>query len=62
VLHLGASMAWIVLRVDIFKAKRPNRRHLRDVLAGPRPVEVGCVAGQNDYRAGRIGHQLSASN
>jgi len=48
----------IVIRVDIFNAKRPNRRHLRDVVAGLCPVKVGCVAGQNNHDAGRIGHQL----
>ena len=51
-------MPWIVVRINVFKAQRPDRRHLRDVLAGLRPMEVGCVAGQNDHGSGRIGHQL----
>src|SRR5215468_337407 len=32
------------LRVDIFKAKPPNRWHLHDVVAGLRPVDVGRVS------------------
>jgi len=48
----------IRFRADVFKAKRPNRRHLRDVLTGFRPVEMGRIAGQNDDAAGRIRLQL----
>ena len=48
----------IIFRADVFKAKRPNRRHLRDVLTGFRPVEMGCIARQNDDAAGRIRLQL----
>ena len=55
---LDGHSARIVFPIDVFKAKRPNRRHLRDVLAGFRPMEVGGVAGKNDHRAGRIGVQL----
>jgi len=47
----------IVFPIDLFKAKRPNRRHLRDVLAGFRPMEMGRVAGKNDHGAGWIGMQ-----
>ena len=47
----------IVFPIDVFKAKRPNRRHLRDVLAGFRPMEMGRVAGKNDHGAGWIGMQ-----
>jgi CheY-like chemotaxis protein len=48
----------IVLRADVFKSKWSNRRHLRDVLTGFRPVEMGRVAGQNDDGAGWIRLQL----
>ncbi len=34
----------IVYRTNVFKSKRSNRRHLRDVLTGFRPVEMGCIA------------------
>jgi len=44
----------IVVRVDVFKPKRPNRRHLRDVLTGFRPVEMGRIAPQNDDASGRV--------
>jgi hypothetical protein len=44
----------IVVRVDVFKPKRPNRRHLRDVLTGFRPVEMGRIARQNDDASGRV--------
>jgi len=36
----GTLIQRVVFRVDEFKAKRPNRRHLRDVVAGLRPMEV----------------------
>jgi hypothetical protein len=38
----------IVFPIDVFKAKRPNRRHLRDVLAGFRPMEMGRVAAKEE--------------
>src|SRR5215469_11811524 len=39
----------IVFRVHVFKAKRSNRRHLRDVLPGFCPVEVGGIARQDNH-------------
>jgi hypothetical protein len=55
----------IVVGADVFKAKPPNRRHLRDVLTGLCPVEVRRVAGQHDDAAGwkrlqLIGVELAA--
>jgi hypothetical protein len=47
----------IIVRFLIFEAERTNRGYLSDVLAGHCPVEVPCVAGQNDDAAGRIGLQ-----
>jgi hypothetical protein len=52
---ITAVVSRIVFRADVFKSKRPNRRHLRDVLTGFRPVEMGRVTGQNDDGTGRIG-------
>src|SRR5262245_52326654 len=54
----GVAIPRIVFRVDILNAQGPNGSHLRDVLAGLGPVEVGSIAGQNDYGAGRICFQL----
>ena len=43
----------IILRIHIFKPKRPDSRYLRDIFARLRPVEVGGIAGQyNDARSG----------
>ena len=42
----------------IFKAERPDRGNLRDVLAGLRPMEVPGFAGQNDDATRRIGLHL----
>src|SRR5258708_9430438 len=47
---------WIV----IFKAKRSDRRHLRDVFAGLRPMEMPGFAWKNDDASRRIGLQLIA--
>jgi hypothetical protein len=44
----------VISRVHVFEAKRPNRRYLGDVLAGPRPVEVRGAARQHDHGARRI--------
>ena len=44
----------IVFCAEVFKAKRPDRRYLRDVFTGFRPVEMGRIAGQNNDAAGRI--------
>src|SRR5437762_2662897 len=44
----------IVGGIEIFKAQRTNGRYLGDVLTGFCPVEVGCIAGQNDDATGRI--------
>src|SRR3984957_1432268 len=57
---LPALLPRIVIWIEIFEAKRPNRRHLRDVLAGLGPMEVPGIARQNDDAAGRIGLHLVA--
>src|SRR6516162_10394956 len=49
-----ALIPGVVFRVQVFKAQRSNRGHLRDVFAGLRPMEVPGIAGQNDDAAGRI--------
>ena len=51
-------VSWIVVSTEVFKSKRSNRRHLRDVLTGFRPVEMRRIAGQNDDASGRICLQL----
>ena len=43
----------IVGWVHILKTKRPDRRYLRDVLAGLCPVEMERVAGENDHASRR---------
>jgi hypothetical protein len=55
---LRIMVSWIVVRADVFKPKRSNRRHLRYVLTGFRPVEMRRIAGQNDNASGRICLQL----
>src|SRR5258708_10464435 len=45
---------WIV----IFKAERSDRRHLRDVFAGLRPMEMPGFARKNDPASRRIGLHL----
>src|ERR1035438_5059447 len=52
-------VSWIVFRAEVFQSKRPHRGHLRDVLAGFRPMEMGRVARENDHGTGRIGFQLT---
>ena len=51
-------VSWIVFRIEVFKSKRSNRGHLRYVLAGLCPVEMGRIARQNDDASGRICLQL----
>ena len=53
------AVSRIVFRAEVFQSKRPHRGYLRDVLAGFRPMEMGRVARENDYGAGRIGFQLT---
>ena len=55
---LRLVVSWIVVRTDVVKPKRPNRGHLRYVLTGFRPVEMGRIARQNDDASGRICLQL----
>src|ERR1700731_1302106 len=57
---LSTLLAGIVIWIEIFEAKRPNRRYLRDVLARLGPMEVPGIAGQNDDAAGRVGLDLVA--
>jgi hypothetical protein len=52
--RLNVVVSWIVLCIDIFKAKRTDRSDLRDVLTGFRPVEMKSIARQNDYGTGGI--------
>src|SRR5258708_8642083 len=47
---------WIV----IFEAERSDRRHLRDVFAGLRPMEMPGFAWKNDDASRRIGLHLVA--
>jgi GAF domain-containing protein len=58
-LPLRAVVSRIVFRAQVFQSKRPHRSHLRDVLAGLRPVKMGRVAWENDHGAWRIGFQLT---
>src|ERR1700730_1628982 len=53
-----SSVSRIVSRVQILEAEWANGRHLRNVFAGFGPMEMGRIAGQHDYRAGRIRLQL----
>jgi hypothetical protein len=46
------------MSTEVFKPKRPNCGHLRYVLTGFRPVEMGHIARQNDDGSGRICLQL----
>jgi len=57
---LPALFARIVGGIEIFNAERADRRHLRDVLAGSRPVEMGSVAGQHDHASRRKSLHLVA--
>jgi len=52
--------ARIIGDVRIFEAERPDRVHLRDVLAGLSPVEMPRISGKHKNAAGRIrGHGLT---
>ena len=53
-------VAWVVVQVVIFETERTDRRHLRDVFAGLRPVEMPGFARQNDDASRRIGLHLVA--
>jgi hypothetical protein len=59
---LNVVVSWIVLCIQIFKAKRPDRSDLRDVLTGSCPVEMKSIARQNDYAPGGYASSLSGSN
>jgi hypothetical protein len=57
---LIALIPRIVFRVNIVKAKRPNRRHLGDVFARFCPMGVGGITRQDHYAARRIGlHRIA---
>jgi len=49
----------VVFRVQIFEADWPERRYMRDVLTGFRPVEMRGAAGQDDDGTRRVRLQLS---
>lgn len=51
---LRVVISWIVVSTEVFKSKRPNRRHLGYVFTGFCPVEMGRIAGQNHDASGRI--------
>src|SRR5580700_2863069 len=57
---LRVLMARIVVCVVIFEAKRTDRRHLRDVFSGLRPMEMPGLAWKNDDASRRIGFHLVA--
>src|SRR5271156_2196306 len=50
----------IVARIQIFEAKRSDRRDLRDVLAGFRPMEVWRIPWKDDDATRRISIHLIA--
>jgi hypothetical protein len=54
----SSLILWVVSRVHVFEADRPDRCHLGDVLARSSPVEMRSAAGQDDDSTRRIGHQL----
>ena len=56
------AVPWVVVRVYVLKAKRPNRVYLRNVLPGLGPVEVGRTAGEDMTLPGGYATSLSASN
>ena len=51
-------VARIVVRIHVLKSQWAKRTYLCDVLTGLGPVEVWCIAGQDDYSARRICLQL----
>src|SRR6478672_13869730 len=53
-------MAWIVMRIVIFEAKRTNCCYLSDVFAGFRPMKMPGFAWKNDDASRRIGLHLFA--
>jgi hypothetical protein len=57
---LPALFARIIGGIEKFNAERADRRYLRDVLAGSRPVEMGSVAGQHDHASRRKSLNLVA--
>src|SRR5262249_53593691 len=50
----------IVARIEILKTERPDRRYLRDVLAGLCPMEMGSATWQHDHAARWKGLDLVA--
>lgn len=52
--------AWIVGGIQIFEAQRADRRDLRDVFAGFRPMEMRGIAWQNDHACRRKSLHLVA--
>jgi hypothetical protein len=47
-----SAVARVIPGVEILHRKRSDRRHLRHVLPGGRPMEVRRVAGQDDAAPG----------
>src|SRR5580698_783865 len=58
-LLLRSGVSRVVCGAEVFQSQRPDRGHLRHVLAGFRPVEMGRVARKYDYGAGWIGLELA---
>src|SRR6266853_6487491 len=56
----SVMMTRIIVWVVIFETKRTDCRHLRDVFAGLRPVEMPGFAWKNDDASRRIGLHLVA--
>jgi hypothetical protein len=50
----------IVARIQIFEAERSDRRDLRDVLAGFRPMKMWCISWKDDDAPRRISVHLIA--
>jgi hypothetical protein len=48
----------IILRLDVFKPKRTNRRDLGNIFTGFCPMEVRRVARQHNHSARRVSLQL----
>src|ERR1700733_8254756 len=55
---LTTLLARVISVIEILESQWTDRRNLGDVLAGLRPVEVWCIAWQDDDAAWRIGLDL----
>jgi hypothetical protein len=55
---LTTLLARVISAIEILETQWTDRRNLGDVLAGLRPVEMWCIAWQDDDAAWRIGLDL----